>query len=260
MKIVDSFIFYNELDLLEFRLELLNDIVDKFVLVESTKTFVGNNKQLFFQENKERFKDFNIIHLVAPPYHRDSWRTEHYQREYLMNGLSDVSDDEIILLSDADEIPDLSQYDMKSEGSFKQKMYYYCFNLYIGIDNWRGTAALKKKNVLSLREKNPLNKMRNLREKFPVIQESNGWHFSTLGSIEDIIYKVESFAHIELDKDEFKSSLKERRAKLEDPYSCGAPNWRQSSLPLVIEEPSGPKWLLDNRDKYPHLWCDYAQR
>lgn len=258
MKIVDCFPFFNELDLLEVRLNSLAPYMDKFVLCEMPVTHSGKPKPLFFQENKERFKDFNITHLIAPPYHRDSWRTEHYQREYLMNGLHDVGDDEIILLSDADEIPDLSQYDMKTEGSFRQKMYYYYFNLYIGVDNWRGTVALKKKNMLSLREKNPLNKMRNLRERFPVIHNSNGWHFSTLGSIEDIIYKIESFAHIELDKDEFKSKLKERRMKLEDPYSCGAPNWRQDALQLTVEDPSGPKWLLQNKHKYPHLWCNYA--
>jgi len=255
---IDCFPFFNELDLLEVRLNSLAPYVKKFVLCEMSVTHSGKPKPLYFQESKDRFKGFNITHLIAPPYYGDPWSTEHYQREYLMNGLHDVDNEEIILLSDADEIPDLSQYDCKTEGSFKQKMYYYYFNLYIGVDNWKGTVALRKKNMLALRETKPLNKMRNLREKFPIISDSNGWHFSTLGTIKDIIYKIESFAHIELDKNEFKSKLEERRSRLEDPYNCGAPNWRQAPLSLVIEEPSGPKWLLENKDRYPHLWCNHA--
>ena len=69
-RIIDCFIFYNELDMLEYRLNVLNDVVDLFILVEATHTFVGNSKQLYYQENKERYQKFHnkIIHIIVDRY------------------------------------------------------------------------------------------------------------------------------------------------------------------------------------------------
>ena len=92
IKIIDCFIFYNELDLLEYRLNILNDVVDYFVIVESTHTFVGKEKVLFFNENKHLFEKFNekIIHIIVDdfPYkypninihNNEQWKNEKFQR------------------------------------------------------------------------------------------------------------------------------------------------------------------------------------
>ena len=122
MKIIDCFIFYNELDLLYYRLSLLNDIVDYFIIVESTHTFTGIPKQLFYNENKEMYKEFNekIIHIILEDFPfkvpniniftNQPWQNEYYQRNSIKKGidviLDKLNDNDIILSSDLDEIPD----------------------------------------------------------------------------------------------------------------------------------------------------------
>ncbi|MGN1154356.1 MAG: glycosyl transferase GT17 family protein, partial [Candidatus Gastranaerophilaceae bacterium] len=106
--IYDCFTFFNELDLLEIRLNVLNDYVDKFVLVESTKTFTGMDKPLYYKENKERFSHFNdkIIHIVLDETPNEyAWHNECIQRNSISKGLTNCNDDDIILISDLDEIP-----------------------------------------------------------------------------------------------------------------------------------------------------------
>ena len=112
MKIYDCFTFFNELDVLEMRLNILDKDVDYFVLVESNRTHSGKDKELIFQKNKTRFTDFSdkIIHIIVDdmPQSNDGnrWRLENFQREAIMRGLSKCSKDDIILISDLDEIPD----------------------------------------------------------------------------------------------------------------------------------------------------------
>ncbi|MFH1563854.1 MAG: N-acetylglucosaminyltransferase, partial [Nitrospirota bacterium] len=113
--IIDCFMFFNELDLLEIRLHSLASYVDRFVLVESPITHSGNPKPLFFEENKDKFKDFNITHLIYLPAERGIWGREIRQRAYLLNGIADADPEDMILISDVDEIPDLTQY-KKAEG------------------------------------------------------------------------------------------------------------------------------------------------
>lgn len=246
-RLVDTFLFFNELDLLEIRLHALAPYVRKFVLAECPITHSGKPKPLFFQENKERFKDFPIEHLIVPITSGTSWVLEHYQREYLMKGIEDADPEEIILLSDMDEIPNMKGYEFGKEGAFKQKMYYYYLNIWTGT-LWKGTIARKKKNIVKL------NRVRNRRNGYPTIVFDGGWHFSTLGTTEQIIYKIESFAHIELDKPEFKDRIDDNRKNLQDPYNRGAANWGKRDYRLRLEMPNGPDWLLENKEKFAHLF------
>jgi len=116
MKIIDCFIFYNELDLLTYRLNILDDIVDYFVIVESTHTFTGKEKQLYFNENKHKFERFNekIIHIVVDdfpfrnPNGNEVWANEYFQRNAISRGLERIHNldmDDIIIIADLDEIP-----------------------------------------------------------------------------------------------------------------------------------------------------------
>ena len=119
-KIVDCFTFYNELELLKYRLTILNDCVDYFVLVEATHTHVGKIKPLFYQENKELFKEFNhkIIHIVVDDFshkypninieNREQWNNEIFQRNCIKRGLDklNLNDEDIFTVTDLDEIPD----------------------------------------------------------------------------------------------------------------------------------------------------------
>lgn len=109
-KIFDCFIFYNELDLLEIRLNTLSELVDYFVLVESTVTFTGKPKPLFYENNKARFKDFHdrIIHVIVddmPEVVESTFVREEFQRSAIGRGLAGAEPDDLIIVSDADEIP-----------------------------------------------------------------------------------------------------------------------------------------------------------
>ena len=167
---IDCFIFFNELDLLEIRLNSLAPRVERFVLCESKQTHSGKEKPLYFEDNKERFRNFNITNLICDGglyqdciRKEDSWKRENYQREFLMSGIRDVSPEAMILMSDIDEIPDLEHYDGKSEGVFRQAMYYYYLNMFIGKTNWRGSVAVKRKNIQTL------NKLRDTKNGMPVV-------------------------------------------------------------------------------------------
>ena len=113
MKVIDCFIFYNELDMLEFRLNELNDLVDYFVLVECIKTHSNNDKELYFENNKTRFSKFldKIIHIIVKdniPQTSNSMDRENYQRNCIDEGIKKLSlnNDDIIIIADLDEIPD----------------------------------------------------------------------------------------------------------------------------------------------------------
>ncbi|MCX6702002.1 MAG: hypothetical protein NTX96_02280 [Candidatus Zambryskibacteria bacterium] len=241
--IIDCFTFFNELDLLEIRLHALAPYVDRFVLVESPITHAGNPKPLFFEENKDRFKDFNITHLVSPPMKGGSWEIEINQRGYILNGIKDADPEDIILVSDVDEIPDLKQYDGR-EGIFILDLFYYYFNCFTG-DTIKGTIALKKKNIHILNlEIDHLRKYRRATKEVV----GKGWHFSVLGSPEQIKYKIESFAHQEFNNQKFKNEIEENRKNLINPYY---PEQKK----FFIKMPSGPEWLLQNKEKYPDLWA-----
>jgi len=116
MKIYDCFTFFNELDLLKIRLNELNDVVDYFVIVEATKTQTGIPKKLYFNENKDRYKSFNkkIIHIIVKDMPNiktnSSWVLENYQRNQILRGLVDCNDNDIILISDLDEIPNKNDF------------------------------------------------------------------------------------------------------------------------------------------------------
>ena len=157
-----------------------------------------------------------------------------------MNGISDVDPETIILYSDVDEIPNLKIYDGE-EGVFNQKLYYYALNVFTG-KTWKNTAAIKRKNLVSM------NRLRSRRFRMRGIR-NGGWHFSYVMPTEQIIKKIESFAHQELNTEEIKKGIAEKRSKLVDPY--GRP-----SKQFVIEMPSGPEWLLKNKEKYNHLFYE----
>ncbi len=126
MKIFDCIPFFNELDLLDIRLRMLNDVVDHFVIAELTKTYTGNDKPRIFAENRERFKEYeDKIIYVSPdfvPDYAGFSRSEinHYQKNCLLSGYNGLAEeDDIILISDVDEIPDPGVLKALKETDFK---------------------------------------------------------------------------------------------------------------------------------------------
>ena len=173
MNIYDCFMYFDEDLLLDLRLNSLNDYVHKFVITEAIYTHNGNKKKLRFDINNfKKFKDKiqyivvdtqppNILQvnsddslkkkgqkLILNGYARDN-----YQRNKLVDGIIEAEDNDIIIISDLDEIPNLKNLNFNSIENkiiqFKQKMFYYKFNLHYAGFDWYGSKACKKKNLIS---------------------------------------------------------------------------------------------------------------
>lgn len=210
--IVDCFMFCNELQMLYYRLNLLGDIVDYFVIVESRFTHSGKPKELYFQSNKHLFPFQNkIIHIVVDqmPFltnlrRSHIWANENYQRNMIDQGIKqlNLSDNDLIIVSDVDEIPNPDTIDQITNGnltitsikSLSQDFYYYNLNNKIN-NQW------DKSKILPFSEyTNTFNSKPQLCRNFfacPSIANS-GWHLSYFGNSQFIVDKLQNFAHQEL--------------------------------------------------------------
>lgn len=193
MKIYDCFIFYNELDLLEIRLNELNEVVDYFVLVESTHTFTGIPKTLFYQENKSRFEKFSdkIIHIVSENSFNESqkhWEREAFQRNQIAIGLQNTKPNDLIIISDVDEIPKaevVKKYYKTNTIITCELIHCACYlDLYYG----HGTRIFKRSKLTTPQQN---------RFELHQIENLAGWHFGYLGDAKHIIKKLASFSHTE---------------------------------------------------------------
>ena len=198
--LVDTFMFYNELDILELRLEVLDDHVDKFVLVESELNHVGTPKELFFENNKKRFEKWlpKIEHVVMTaeesPKDYDPWCREKYQRECILRGLDDVPPESIIMISDLEEIPDLTKVPYEQLPHIVTTVHMWMFEyslkyLFTG-EPWYGTVIT---NCELFKRVGP-NYLRENRWKFPPFMEA-GWHLSSFGSAQHVWNKMQTYAH-----------------------------------------------------------------
>jgi beta-1,4-mannosyl-glycoprotein beta-1,4-N-acetylglucosaminyltransferase len=229
IKVYDCFTFFNELDLLEFRLRLLDNYVDNFVICESNYTHSGKPKPYYFQENRKRYEkwEHKIIYLPIEQTIEDlnfgkvnqytptdgAWILENQQRMSLWYSQEVIKDDDIVLVGDLDEIPNPEAvFSLRAGGmldsigikavSFSLLFHYYYMNCQMeGYDrNWNGTIACLGKHF---REVGPQN-LRDSRNSLPKLQNA-GWHFSYLGGLEKVRTKIESFAHTEFNRDDIKS-------------------------------------------------------
>jgi len=230
MKIYDCFMYFDEEVVLDVRLNTLNEFVDYFVIVESIYTHKGDPRELKFNHKKfEKFKD-KIIYIVDEETYpqTDEINTEdsegeksrkaifnaayreNGQRNLITRGLKKANDEDIIMVSDVDEIPKLSELNFKNINEkiilFKQDMFYYKFNLWLPNLIWTGTKACKKKNLV-----NP-QWLRNIKDrkysffridtffsktKYTSIKVINdgGWHFSNIKTPKEIEFKLRSYLH-----------------------------------------------------------------
>ena len=228
-KIVDCFIFYNEFDLLTYRLKLLNDVVDYFVLVESRHTFVGKEKSLFYNENKQLFERFNhkIIHVIVDDFpHKypninietgEQWTNERFQRNCISRGIDKLKlqPTDIITITDVDEIPNPSILEniktnalSISVNILEMDFYYYNLNTRMN-DKWHHAKILTFQKYTELNMTCDNIRMCN----YPIIVGA-GWHLSYFGNEKFIKNKLENFSHQEYNKSEFTNEkLIEERIK-----------------------------------------------
>lgn len=251
--IFDCFTFFNELDVLELRLHELDSVVDRFVLVEATRTFSGRPKPLVFEANKERFKRFlpRIEHVVVrdlPDESASPWAREAAQRDAILRGLKTAIPEDVILISDVDEIPRAScvRQFVQARGqaaSFYMPTFYYKLN----VKNVRGevfqplTVAVRRAILKTPQE------TRLWRFGLPGIPDA-GWHFSYLGDEDAIRTKIEAFSHQEFNTREVKDQIAQRVERGEDLF--GRANYEWS---VVRIDGSFPSWVLANPDRFACL-------
>lgn len=277
MKVFDSFIFFNELELLEMRLNILNDVVDYFVLTESPFTVSGNEKPLYYQENKDKFSKWNdkIIHYVTEEipndfshmlnktkYHVayndvDPYGTKfidlpiRFQRALFNRNNSafaiesaGVKDDDLVMTSDADEIinpyilEDTSWFNPDNHYATLCNAYYYKLNFLYQSD-WMGTRLCTWKH---LKETTIDQHRQDHANAFKI--ENGGWHFSFLGSAENFKLKLASYEHTENNTDVNTANAEEKIEKGLDPIGRG-----MTYKAVPIDE-SYPEYIQNNQDKY----------
>ena len=230
MKIYDCFMYFDEEVVVNVRLHTLDEFVDYFVIVESSYTHKGDPRELKFNHKKfEKFKD-KIIYIVDDQIYPQTEKIkaednegeksrksifnatyrENGQRNLIVKGLQVANDEDLILISDVDEIPKLTGLNFKNIKEkiilFKQDMFYYKFNLHLPDLIWTGTKGCKKKNLV-----NP-QWLRNIKDrkysffridtffsktKYTSIKIINdgGWHFSNIKTPKEIEHKLRSYLH-----------------------------------------------------------------
>jgi beta-1,4-mannosyl-glycoprotein beta-1,4-N-acetylglucosaminyltransferase len=295
MKIIDCTTYYSEDLMLDVRFNILNEYVDKFVIVESNFSHSGEKKSLNFNiDNFKKFKD-KIQYLVIEnePFGIDnninnssaikrmnSLLRIQQSYDFMMRAVNDASDNDLICLSDNDEIPNFDSKDFKNSNNdifiFKQLFFYYKFNLFYDLMPWYGTKACKKKKLLSL------SWLRNLKNKrYPLwrfdtffsktkqtnlqIVDNGGWHFTNLKTAEEIHKKLSNFGHHnEFDVSgvsikDIQECIEQRIVNYDHQADKTQNNKYSANYKLqLIEDKILPKYLINNKEKFKD-WFDYSR-
>lgn len=293
MKIIDCTTYYSEDLMLDIRFNILNEFVDKFIIVEAKHSHSGEKKILNFNINNfPKFKD-KIEYLIienepdgiikntneSSIKRMNSLLRIEQSYNYISNALKDVSEEDLICLSDNDEIPNFESKDFKNSKNdifiFKQLFFYYKFNLFYDLMPWFGTKACKKKKL------NSLSWLRNLKNKkypwwridtyFSNTKQTNvqivtdgGWHFTNLKTAEEIHKKLSNFGHHN-EYDESGLTVKDIQFCIDNRIvnynhladkSDSNKYTAEYKLKLVNDEIL-PKFLVENKDKYKN-WFDHS--
>tara|TARA_B100001063_G_scaffold164532_1_gene153489 strand:- start:85 stop:954 length:870 start_codon:yes stop_codon:yes gene_type:complete len=288
--------YFDEDLLLDIRLNTLNKFVKKFVITEATYTHNGNKKELRFDINKfKKFKDKitylivdrqpeNILDLVDGENREkrgeklilNGMARDYFQRENLSRGLVDAASDDLILVSDLDEIPNLEGIDFTNIKNniliFEQKMFYYKLNLFYQDYTWLGTKATKKKNfkspqwIRNIKGKNyPKWRIDTLisSKKYSnlVFIKNGGWHFTCLRSPEELEKKLLNFAHhyefeeSGLNINDLKKLIEEKRVMYDHNIDQKGYKWSGKSILKNIDVKFLPDHISSNLKKYSD-WLD----
>ena len=256
MRIFDCFLYNGEKIVLDIRLNTLSKYIEKFIIVESKYDHQGNKKKLIFKiDDFKKFKE-KIIYLVIEnfPEKLSNWERENYQRNYLNEGLALANENDYIIISDVDEIPNLTK--VKDLNNYKftvfeQKMFYYKINLHNKTEPfWHGSRICKKKYLKSpqwLRNQKIKNYpfWRFDKIKWNVIK-NGGWHFSFLMNPDQIKSKIKSFAHAEYNN-EYYTNLEKIERSIENKIDLfNRPiSYKKDNIDEMF-----PKYIIDNKEKF----------
>ena len=296
MKIYDCFMYFDEEVVVDVRLHTLNEFVDYFVIVESKFTHKGDPRELKFNHKKfEKFRD-KIIYIIDENIYSQTIEIksddsedeksgklilnagyrENGQRNLIVKGLEEANDEDLILISDVDEIPKLSGLNFKSINEkiilFKQDMFYYKFNLQLPNLIWTGTKACKKKNLISPQW------LRNIKDrkysffridtffsktKYTNIRIINdgGWHFSNIKTPKEIEFKLRSYLHHRefdlnpLSVDQINEIIKNKQAIYDLKVDKTDNKFGNSNFLKKFELNKLPEYIISNQNKFSD-WID----
>ena len=246
-RVFDVSMFHWEFDLLELRMRELWDVVDNFVITESLYDHRGKPRELLLEKNLDRFdwaKDKMIINASnAPDVANDSWDYERHHRRESIRAVDQFNpeDSDLFLVSDMDEIFRASTVkEITGEDgiyTMHMPMYYFYFNLF--VHDWYQPTAISYKYI---------NDLDRIRDCGGYVLRNAGWHFSYLGSEEDILHKLKTFAHDEYDTPEFANmdNIKRALEKREDLFG------RDDGVVFKARDidESWPQYFKDNIEKY----------
>ncbi len=294
MKIFDCFMYFDEDLVLDLRLNYLNKFVDKFIIVECSYNHKGEKripqfnldkfskfkdkiKYILINENSPNLEKININDKNADDkYIINAVKRENFQRNSIIKGLDDASDNDWILISDLDEIPNLEKINLNEISNhlvfFKQHMIYYKFNLILENFPWIGSRACKKKNLKSPQW------LRNIKDRsypwwrFDVyfsnnkynkvkIIENGGWHFSYIKSPEDIEKKLKAYLHHrEYDEnpigvERIKKMINEKKAIYNLKADMRTNKFDGGSKLKKIELDLLPSYISNNKNKFSN-WIE----
>lgn len=275
--VIDCIPFFNELDILKLRLHILDPLVDRFVIEEATHTFSGLPKELCFEKNREMFEEFlpKITYLVVDnsPKEISTHERDKFQKNALVKALTDASDEDVLILSDVDEIPNpavlqelVKRFDPDKIYHLAQRNFYCYLNMeevsgnllsitgeFPGVERrmWLGTKVFAKKNI-------PESGIIDLREISPEDPRSvrvadGGWHFGYMGSCHEtdvskrVGTKVVAAAHQEYNTEDVLAEVKDRLILGEDIFG------RNAVFQWAVVDESYPQYLLEHKSEYDYL-------
>lgn len=275
--VIDCIPFFNELDILKLRLHILDPLVDRFVIEEATHTFSGRPKDLCFEKNREMFEEFlpKITYLVVDnsPEKISTHERDKFQKNALAKALTDASDEDVLILSDVDEIPNpavlqelVKRFDPDKIYHLAQRNFYCYLNMeevsgnllsitgeFPGVERrmWLGTKVFAKKNI-------PESGIIDLREISPEDPRSvrvadGGWHFGYMGSCHEtdvsrrVGTKVVAAAHQEYNTEDVLAEVKDRLILGEDIFG------RNAVFQWAVVDESYPQYLLEHKSEYDYL-------
>ena len=279
-RVFDCFTFFNELDLLEIRLNELSPVVDVFVITEAPLTFQGDRKPLYFQENRRQFDEFArrirsvvVDRMPAGKSRRDNWRREYHQRDALATALHDAEPDDLILLSDVDEI--LRAGSIRAAIEQKELLpTVHCFELamFNFFVNCRHEEPWSRSGPRMTRRRT-LRSMQGLRNVHPptpnpfrsalrgvsasvnmgqpvrrIVHRDAGWHFSSMGGVDRVAQKLSAFSHIVEERAENPDAMMVQIAARQMMQARSDPSIRHVSIDATF-----PRYLVANKERFSHL-------
>ena len=270
MKIYDCFTFFNELDVVEIRLEELWNTVDYFVISESNLSHSGNKKEYVFENNKERFAKYwdkiRLIKVNDMPETTDSWVRERHQRKCLERGLTDLEPEDLVIVSDCDEVPRAEMIEMIKEDENDYNKYVLNIpQFHYRLNYMRILPETKYANIMVTRGRALTDPQHERELTWPwtpdlpetVYLEHGGWHLTYQGDDLQVIEKLQNFAHTEVNTPEMVKNHNIRqwvRNKFGRDGITG-----DERFEYVRVDDYYPKFITDNLDRFSHLIIPEAQ-